>query len=91
MTLSMYQLRSRCFCRGSDLFAILDKAAVQAAERKIDPAVLLNDRLAPDMFTFTRQVQIACDHAKGDRRGSPGSRCRNSTMWRPPLRSCSSG
>ena len=28
-------------------------------------AKLLNDRLAPDMFPFTRQVQTATDHAKG--------------------------
>ena len=46
------------------LDAILDKAATQAAERKIDPAVLLSSRLAPDMLPFTRQVQLACDFAK---------------------------
>ena len=36
----------------------------QCAERKIDPPVLLADRLAPDMFPLTRQVQLACDFAK---------------------------
>jgi hypothetical protein len=46
------------------LDAILDKAVHQAAERKIDPAVLLGSRLAPDMLPFTRQVQLACDFAK---------------------------
>ena len=45
--------------------AILDKAEAFAAERKIDPAVLLGYRLAPDMFPLSRQVQIATDHAKG--------------------------
>lgn len=42
---------------------ILDKAAAFAAQKNIDASVLLNARLAPDMFTLTRQVQIACDMA----------------------------
>ena len=46
------------------LSAILDKAAGFAAAKKIDPAVLLTMRLAPDMFPLTRQVQIATDQAK---------------------------
>jgi hypothetical protein len=46
------------------LSGILDKAAAFAAAKKIDPAVLLNTRLAPDMFPLTRQVQIATDQAK---------------------------
>jgi hypothetical protein len=46
------------------LSAILDKAAAFAAAKKIDPSVLLNTRLAPDMFPFVRQVQIATDLAK---------------------------
>jgi hypothetical protein len=44
---------------------ILDKAAAQAKERGVDPATLIEARLAPDMFAFARQVQIATDHAKG--------------------------
>jgi hypothetical protein len=47
------------------LTAILDKAASYCEERKIDPAVLITDRLAPDMFPFARQIQLASDHAKG--------------------------
>jgi hypothetical protein len=46
------------------LSGVLDKAAAYAAAKKIDPAVLLNSRLAPDMFALTRQVQIATDLAK---------------------------
>ena len=66
MTLSMYQASVPVFLQGlTSLSAILDKAAAQAAERRIDPSVLLNDRLAPDMLPFTRQAQIASDHAKG--------------------------
>jgi hypothetical protein len=42
---------------------VLAKAESHAAERKIDPAALLQSRLFPDMFPLTRQVQIACDFA----------------------------
>jgi uncharacterized protein len=48
----------------SALSAVLDKAAAFASAKKIDESVLLNYRLAPDMFALTRQVQIACDMAK---------------------------
>ena len=66
MTLSMYQASVPVFLRGmKNLSGILGKAAADAAERKIDPTVFLTARLAPDMFPFTRQVQIASDHAKG--------------------------
>jgi hypothetical protein len=46
------------------LSAILDKAETYAAAKSIDSSVLLNARLFPDMFAFTRQVQSACDQAK---------------------------
>ena len=46
------------------LSAVLDKGAAFAAAKKIDPSVLLNSRLAPDMFALTRQVQVATDLAK---------------------------
>ena len=49
------------------LSGVLDKAAAFAAAKKIDPAVLLNSRLSPDMFNLTRQVQVVTDQA---RRGS---------------------
>lgn len=47
------------------LSGVLDKAAAHAEARKINPGVLLGARLYPDMFPLTRQVQIACDFAKG--------------------------
>jgi hypothetical protein len=47
------------------LDGVLAKAEAFAAEKKIDPAVLLNYRLAPDMFALTRQVQLVTDFAKG--------------------------
>lgn len=47
------------------LDAILAKAEAHAEARKIEPDALLLARLAPDMFPLLRQVQIACDFAKG--------------------------
>lgn len=47
------------------LDTLLDKAAAYAAAKNFDVGVLLGSRLAPDMFPLTRQVQIACDMAKG--------------------------
>lgn len=66
MSLSMYQASIPVFVRMfGNLSAILDKAAAYAEAKKIDPAVLLNARLAPDMHPLIRQVQIASDSAKG--------------------------
>jgi uncharacterized protein len=66
MAISMYQASVPAFLQMlNSLSVILGKAEAFAAERKIDPAVLLGYRLAPDMFPLTRQVQIATDHAKG--------------------------
>jgi hypothetical protein len=48
----------------TNLSAILDKAVSYAQAKKIDPAVLLAARLAPDMFPLSRQVQLASDFAK---------------------------
>ena len=48
-----------------NLSALIDKAEAHCAAKKIEPTVLTSDRLYPDMFPFTRQVQIACDTAKG--------------------------
>jgi hypothetical protein len=49
----------------SNLRAILEKAAAYAEAKKIDPSVLINARLYPDMFPLSRQVQLASDVAKG--------------------------
>tara|TARA_R110000751_G_scaffold146094_7_gene249966 strand:- start:212718 stop:213248 length:531 start_codon:yes stop_codon:yes gene_type:complete len=47
------------------LAAILSKAEAHCEKRNIEPSALLSARLFPDMFTFTRNVQVACDTAKG--------------------------
>lgn len=44
---------------------ILDKLTAHCEAKKIDPSIFLGMRLYPDMFAFTRQVQIACDFSKG--------------------------
>ncbi len=49
----------------TNLRAILEKAAAFAEARKIEPSVLINARLYPDMYPLARQVQIATDVAKG--------------------------
>lgn len=47
------------------LQAILVKAEAFVVEKKIQDSVLLGAYLAPDQFSFVKQVQIACDSAKG--------------------------
>lgn len=66
MSLSMYEASAPVFAQNlAALIKVLDKAAAFAAAKKIDPAVLLGMRLAPDMFPLSRQIQIASDFAKG--------------------------
>jgi len=65
-TFSMYSASIPVFKQIlNSLHAILEKAEAHAAEKKIEPAALLQFRLFPDMLPFTRQIQIACDFAKG--------------------------
>jgi len=66
MPLSMYQASTPVFVRVlGNLSAILAKGAAYAEAKRIDPAVLINARLAADMFPLARQVQIASDGVKG--------------------------
>jgi uncharacterized protein len=64
VTVSMYQLSVEVFTRflGS-LSDLLDHAANYAEARKIDPAILLDTRLYPNMYNLTRQVGEANRHA----------------------------
>ncbi len=65
MKISVYALSIDIFMQTlGSLAAILDKGLAHASARKFDPTVLVNSRLAPDMFPLSRQVQIACDLAK---------------------------
>lgn len=66
MAISLHALSVPIFVKTlGNLSAILDKTAAHAQAKKIDPAVLLGSRLFPDMFTLTRQIQLASDFAKG--------------------------
>ena len=62
MTISMYQASIPVSIRSlNNLASILEKGAIYAETKKIDPSVLINSRLSPDMFPLSKQVQIACD------------------------------
>ncbi len=47
-----------------NLSNILDKAQAHVDQGKMDLAALMNYRLFPDMYPFSKQVQIACDKAR---------------------------
>ncbi|MEO1589888.1 MAG: DUF1993 domain-containing protein, partial [Cyanobacteria bacterium J06632_22] len=65
MSLSTYQITVPPLIRAlNNLIGILAKGAAYAEAKSIEPSVLLNTRLFPDMFPLTRQVQIAADVAK---------------------------
>ncbi|MGD0421799.1 MAG: DUF1993 family protein, partial [Xanthobacteraceae bacterium] len=56
MTISMFKASVPIFQQFlTSLSDCLDKAAAHAEAKKIDPAVLLNTRLFPDMFPLVRQ------------------------------------
>ena len=66
MSISVYDFSIPALSRGlTNLSALLDKAAAHAAAKKFDSIVLVQARLYPDMHPLSRQVQIACDTAKG--------------------------
>jgi uncharacterized protein len=47
------------------LSAVLAKAETHAVEKNIEPTAFTQARLFPDMFPLSRQVQVACDFARG--------------------------
>ncbi len=64
MTISMYQASVPVFLRMmNNLIVILEKGMAHAEARKIEPEVLVNARLYPDMFPMLRQIRIATDAA----------------------------
>ena len=66
MTIDSYDLLSATASKMlPNLKAILSQAEANAQAREIDPQVLLQARLAPDMFDFKRQVLIVSDLVKG--------------------------
>ena len=66
MTISMYQASVPRFVNIlGNLSNILDKAQAHVDARKLDGVTLTTYRLFPDMLPMAKQVQIACDTAKG--------------------------
>lgn len=66
MTINLHAAATQTFLVAlAGLSRVLKKGEANAIERKIDPSVFLNARLAPDMFHLIRQVQIATDTVKG--------------------------
>lgn len=62
MSIYLMVLETKKLLRNLDSW--LDKAVAHATAKGFDPAVLLQSRLAPDMFPLIRQIQAACDQAK---------------------------
>jgi hypothetical protein len=66
MPISMYEASVPVFTRFlNNTSALLDKAAAHCAAKKIDPTVIANFRLAPDMLPLKNQIFILTDQAKG--------------------------
>lgn len=66
MSFSIYDATIPVYKQGlTTLLHLLDKAEKHAAEKGMDVAELINGKLAPDMFDFKAQIQLACDMAKG--------------------------
>jgi uncharacterized protein len=66
VSISLYDVSIPSLTLGlTNLSALLDKAAAFAEAKKVDPKVLADSRIIADMFPLKRQVQIACDTAKG--------------------------
>ncbi|MDM0012170.1 DUF1993 domain-containing protein [Variovorax sp. J22P168] len=65
MAISLYDISVPVFTRGlGQLAHVLDKGLAHAQAAGTDPDLLLQARLAPDMFTLTGQVQSASDASK---------------------------
>jgi uncharacterized protein len=65
MKISMYSMSVETFLPMlGTLSSLLNKGLKHSADKKFEPGVLVNARLAPDMLPLSRQIQIACDMAK---------------------------
>ena len=65
MSLSVHEMTVQVFVPMLvNLGKQLDKAAAYATAKKLEAGVIESLRIAPDMFTLTRQVQLTTDFAK---------------------------
>ncbi|HEY4366682.1 MAG TPA: DUF1993 domain-containing protein [Steroidobacteraceae bacterium] len=66
MAVSLYDFSAPAFTLAlTNLSKQMEKASAYAESRKFDTKLLAESRLIADMLPFVRQVQIACDNAKG--------------------------
>ena len=65
MKISMYAMSHEVFKKSlTQLLHVMEKGVASAKARNFDPNLLAGTRLAPDMFTFVKQVQLTSDFAK---------------------------
>ncbi len=66
MTISLYAATVPALLQMLNSLSITLKKTEEFAKSKgVDAETILGDKLIEDMLPMTRQVQIACDHAKG--------------------------
>jgi hypothetical protein len=66
MSVSLYDISIPTYRRGlANLASFLDKAEAHAKAGGVNLSTYTEAKLAPDMYPFTRQVQLASDAAKG--------------------------
>jgi uncharacterized protein len=66
MTISLYSASAPAFIQMlGTLSIVLKKTEEHAIAHKLDATTILGESLIADMLPMTRQIQIACDHAKG--------------------------
>ncbi len=65
MKISMHAMSHDVFQKSlTQLLHIMEKGVASAKVRNFDTSILVNARLAPDMFPLVRQVQLTSDFAK---------------------------
>jgi uncharacterized protein len=65
MKISMHAMSHDVFKKAlSQLLHIMEKGVANAKARNFDASVLVNARLAPDMLSFVKQIQLTSDFAK---------------------------
>ena len=65
MKISMHAMSHDVFRKAlTQLLFVMEKGVANAKARNFDTSVLVNARLAPDMLSFAKQIQLASDFAK---------------------------
>ncbi|MEJ0086230.1 MAG: DUF1993 domain-containing protein [Pseudomonadota bacterium] len=65
MKISMHAMSHDVFQRAlTQLLFVMEKGVANAKARGFDVSVLVNARLAPDMLSFAKQIQLTSDFAK---------------------------